>query len=307
MIDLHAISIRHAEQAGDAEWAAAQPARRQAANQSHPSERGRQRRRRRHGGRGALDRRFRTARYAKVQGGGGAAGPNSVLWYRAPAASWNEALPVGNGRLGAMVFGGVAQERLQLNEDTLWAGGPNDPVNPEAPKALPRCGGCLRRAVTEAEALADARQSMAQPSRRCRLPDRSATSCSTIQHAAVHGLSARARSRRRRSRACGYTPDGVRFTREVFASRRSTGDRRAPHGRPAGRDHVRAQCRRRSAARRRASEATDTLVLEGAGDCRRTRRWPARCASKPGVALRERRARVVGRTASRVQRGRRTS
>ena len=38
-----------------------------------------------------------------------------VLWYRAPAANWNEALPVGNGRLGAMVFGGVSDERLQLN------------------------------------------------------------------------------------------------------------------------------------------------------------------------------------------------
>src|SRR5262245_48449420 len=54
-----------------------------------------------------------------------------ALWYRRPAEQWTEALPVGNGRLGAMVFGGVANERLQLNEDTLWAGGPYDPVNPE--------------------------------------------------------------------------------------------------------------------------------------------------------------------------------
>jgi alpha-L-fucosidase 2 len=54
------------------------------------------------------------------------------LWYRQPAAQWVEALPVGNGRLGAMVFGGVEKERLQLNEDTLWAGGPYDPNNPEA-------------------------------------------------------------------------------------------------------------------------------------------------------------------------------
>ena len=50
---------------------------------------------------------------------------------------WVEALAVGNGRLGAMVFGGVDQERLQLNEDTLWAGGPYDPANPEALEALP--------------------------------------------------------------------------------------------------------------------------------------------------------------------------
>src|SRR5687768_3078473 len=44
------------------------------------------------------------------------------LWYRQPAATWNEALPIGNGRLGAMIFGGVESERIQLNEDTIWAG-----------------------------------------------------------------------------------------------------------------------------------------------------------------------------------------
>src|SRR5689334_23506482 len=60
------------------------------------------------------------------------------LWYRQPAKQWVEALPVGNGRLGAMVFGGVTEERLQLNEDTLWAGGPYDPVNPDAAAALPK-------------------------------------------------------------------------------------------------------------------------------------------------------------------------
>jgi alpha-L-fucosidase 2 len=59
------------------------------------------------------------------------------LWYRQPAGLWTEALPVGNGRLGAMVFGGVNREHLQLNLDTLWAGGPYDPVNPDAQAALP--------------------------------------------------------------------------------------------------------------------------------------------------------------------------
>ena len=44
----------------------------------------------------------------------------TVLWFRQPAANWNEALPVGNGRLGAMVFGGIANERLQLNEESIW-------------------------------------------------------------------------------------------------------------------------------------------------------------------------------------------
>jgi len=59
------------------------------------------------------------------------------LWYRRPARQWVEALPLGNGRLGAMVYGGVETERLQLNEDTLWGGGPYDPNNPEALPALP--------------------------------------------------------------------------------------------------------------------------------------------------------------------------
>jgi len=61
-----------------------------------------------------------------------------TLWYRQPAREWVEALPIGNGRLGAMVFGGVREERLQLNEDTFWSGGPYDPTCPEALDALPQ-------------------------------------------------------------------------------------------------------------------------------------------------------------------------
>src|SRR6267378_1723668 len=53
------------------------------------------------------------------------------LWYRQPAANWNEALPIGNGRLAAMVFGGPQSERIQLNEDTIWAGEKRDRNNPE--------------------------------------------------------------------------------------------------------------------------------------------------------------------------------
>ena len=48
---------------------------------------------------------------------------NLTLWYQKPAEEWTAALPVGNGRLGAMVFGGVEHERIQLNEETLWDGG----------------------------------------------------------------------------------------------------------------------------------------------------------------------------------------
>jgi len=67
-----------------------------------------------------------------------AASAADLLWYRQPARSWVEALPLGNGRLGAMVFGGVANERLQLNEDTLYAGGPYSAVNPRARDSVQR-------------------------------------------------------------------------------------------------------------------------------------------------------------------------
>lgn len=60
-----------------------------------------------------------------------------ILWYKQPAKDWNEALPIGNGRLGAMVFGRVSEELIQLNEETLWTGGPVDPnPNPDAPEFL---------------------------------------------------------------------------------------------------------------------------------------------------------------------------
>jgi alpha-L-fucosidase 2 len=60
------------------------------------------------------------------------------LWYKEPAREWTEALPVGNGRLGAMVFGGVHEELIQLNESSLWSGGPVPKViNPDAVNHLP--------------------------------------------------------------------------------------------------------------------------------------------------------------------------
>lgn len=77
------------------------------------------------------------------------------LWYKQPAGTWNEALPVGNGRLGAMVYGRTDTELLQLNEDSVWYGGPQDRTPQDALKYLPR----LREAIRagnhiEAEKLA---------------------------------------------------------------------------------------------------------------------------------------------------------
>lgn len=54
------------------------------------------------------------------------------LWYQNPAKIWNEALPIGNGRLGAMVFGGIGEERIQLNEESLWGGMPENNLNPKS-------------------------------------------------------------------------------------------------------------------------------------------------------------------------------
>ena len=63
--------------------------------------------------------------------------PNLKLWYNKPATIWEEALPLGNAKTGAMVFGGIAKERFQLNDNTLWSGYPNPGNNPDAPNFLP--------------------------------------------------------------------------------------------------------------------------------------------------------------------------
>lgn len=79
-----------------------------------------------------------------------------TLWYRQPAKQWTQALPIGNGRLGAMVFGGVESERIQLNEATVWAGEKRDRNNPAGAEAVPE----VRRLLfagkpKEAEAIAE--------------------------------------------------------------------------------------------------------------------------------------------------------
>ena len=67
------------------------------------------------------------------------------LWYRQPAKIWEEALPLGNGRLGAMVFGNIEAERVQVNEESVWYGGKKDRVNPDAKEWLPE----VRRLIRE--------------------------------------------------------------------------------------------------------------------------------------------------------------
>ncbi|RZA24263.1 MAG: glycoside hydrolase family 95 protein, partial [Proteobacteria bacterium] len=59
------------------------------------------------------------------------------LWYMKPAVAWEEALPLGNGKTGAMIFGGIKEERYQLNDNTLWSGFPEAGNNPGAASLLP--------------------------------------------------------------------------------------------------------------------------------------------------------------------------
>ncbi len=139
------------------------------------------------------------------------------LWYRQPAEQWTEALPLGNGRLGAMVFGGVARERLQLNEDTLYAGGPYDPADPEARLALPRVRELIAQGkYAEAQALANEKM-MARP---LRMP-----SYQTVGDLVLtFGASGFAEDYRREldldTAVAGveYRQDGVTYRRETFAS-----------------------------------------------------------------------------------------
>ncbi|WP_426454540.1 glycoside hydrolase family 95 protein [Paenibacillus sp. S-38] len=138
------------------------------------------------------------------------------LHYDRPAHVWTEALPIGNGRLGAMIFGGVEDERLQLNEDTLWSGFPRDSNNPGAKEWLPQ----IRRLIDEEryqEADRAAKNMMGAYSQ-------SYMPLGNLQIHFEHGdLADRSQYRRELDLESGmvrvsYTIGGTRFTREVFAS-----------------------------------------------------------------------------------------
>ena len=142
-----------------------------------------------------------------------------VLWYAMPAASWNEALPVGNGRLAGMVFGNTGRERIQLNEDTLWAGAPHQRDILGAHRHLPE----IRRLLfagryVEAQAMVN----------REFIEGRVVRAYQTLGDLWIDlGTESQAGYRRELDLETGiarteWTRDGVAFTREVFAS--------APHG-----------------------------------------------------------------------------
>ena len=139
------------------------------------------------------------------------------LWYRQPAATWNEALPIGNGRLGAMVFGGVGEERLQLNEDTVWAGEKRDRLNPAGPAAVKEVRRLLAEGkAAQAEALAD-KAIIATPRRMPPYQPLGDLGLS-FRHTAPPSDYQRELDLRDAIVRVRYTVDGTVFTREVFVS-----------------------------------------------------------------------------------------
>ena len=139
------------------------------------------------------------------------------LWYRQPAANWNEALPIGSGRLAAMVFGGTAVERIQINEDTIWAGEKRDRSNPEGANNLAE----VRRLLfsgkpKQAEELAE-KTIIAVPKR---MPPYQPLGDLILNFAGHHSPSEYVRDLDIDSAisSVSYIAGGVRYTRETFAS-----------------------------------------------------------------------------------------
>ncbi|MFP4055586.1 MAG: glycosyl hydrolase family 95 catalytic domain-containing protein [Candidatus Brocadiia bacterium] len=148
---------------------------------------------------------------------GGEGGNPMVLWYERPAAKWVEALPVGNGRLGAMVFGRPAAERIQFNEDTLWVGEPHDYAHEGAAEHLPT----IRRLLfegkrREAERLA-MREFMSVPLRQMPYQPFGDLLLAFAGHEEVGGYRRQLDIDQGVARV-RYEAGGAAFTREVFAS-----------------------------------------------------------------------------------------
>ncbi len=148
---------------------------------------------------------------------GAAHGPDKplTLWYRRPAARWPEAIPIGNGRLGGMLWGGVKTERIDLNEDTLWSGEPYDNVNPQGLQALPKIRQLLREGNhREAQRLVESDMNGKYNESYQPLGDLSiefpATTHVTNYRRELDLAEAVARVQ--------FEDQGVRYTREVFAS-----------------------------------------------------------------------------------------
>jgi alpha-L-fucosidase 2 len=141
----------------------------------------------------------------------------TLLWYDKPAEKWTEALPIGGGRLGAMIFGGTAEERIQFNEDTLWAGKPRNYVRAGSADIVPQVRALLAEGkIIEAQDLARAKM-LSDPVRQ-----KPYQAFGDIR-LAFPGHEAPANYRRELDldsavATTRYEVDGVTYTREVLAS-----------------------------------------------------------------------------------------
>jgi alpha-L-fucosidase 2 len=141
------------------------------------------------------------------------------IWFNRPAETWNDALPVGNGRLGAMVFGGIEKERLQLNEESVWTGAPRWDANPDALKNLPE----VRRLLFEgkyAEAEKLAQSGILGSFRRDNASSYQTLGDLTLNFNPVRGVSNYRRELdiEEAVSKVTYTSDQVNYAREVFSS-----------------------------------------------------------------------------------------
>ena len=140
-----------------------------------------------------------------------------TLWYRTPATNWTSALPVGNGRLGAMIFGGVEREHLQLNEDTLWAGGPYDPNNTNALAALPKARSLIFAGKYDAAFSLISSNMMAIPVRQMPYQTVGDLFLTFPTNAAIENYR-RDLNLDTAVASVSYTANGVNFKREIFSS-----------------------------------------------------------------------------------------
>ena len=142
------------------------------------------------------------------------------IWFNKPAESWNDALPVGNGRLGAMVFGGIEKEHIQLNEETVWTGKPRWDANPDALKNLPKVRKLLFEGkYSEAEKLAQ--NGILGSFRRDNASSYQTLGDLTIDFGQIRGASGYRRELDIEEAVARifYSADEVNFTREVFSSK----------------------------------------------------------------------------------------
>ncbi|HEV2320225.1 MAG TPA: glycoside hydrolase family 95 protein, partial [Verrucomicrobiae bacterium] len=156
---------------------------------------------------------------AQTQLTGNASAPAEplCLWYRQPATHWTQALPIGNGRIGAMIFGGINRETIQLNEDTLWAGGPYDPVNPEARAALPEVRQLIFAGQYKKAASLISARVMSKPLRQ--MPYETAGDLIlTFPDSGTVENYRRQLDLDTAAAGVEYTAGGIRFTRQMFAS-----------------------------------------------------------------------------------------